>query len=150
MTVSLCVNDLNHPDSLFTLRWIFLWFLDGGFQTKIDLLSLFQSHFLHWPIHERCSIGVSLIPWSVTGWAGVAFFHRAMCLLQWLFGPTDVHLRTFVTACLCQGYSSSGWTSLCPQKKNSSETFIKMENWFSFCALLLSNSSSSGQEDSDV
>lgn len=53
--MGLGVNDFDHPDLLFTLRWIFLWFLEGEFQTKIDLLSLFQSLFLHWPIHERCS-----------------------------------------------------------------------------------------------
>lgn len=37
MIVGSWVNDLNHPDLLFTLRWIFLWFLEGGVQTKIDL-----------------------------------------------------------------------------------------------------------------
>lgn len=79
MTVGLSVNDPNHPDLLFTLRWIFLWFLEGGSQTKIDVIPLsisLPTLANTWTLLK----GGSLIPWSVSGWAGVAFFHRPMCL----------------------------------------------------------------------
>lgn len=82
-----------------------------------------------WTLLNRSLPGSLKRNWM--GWS--CFLPSGHVPLQWLFGPTDVHLRTFVTACLCQSYSSSGWTSLCPQKKTQVKPFLNGKLIFLLC-----------------